>query len=279
REAMSLGSGSGTAAGPARTPAAWRRTVLAGDEAARDEHGDLSGDAGDVNRAAFIERPDDDLLDPADDELGDDLGVKRLHHPQLNARGDARGDDANPLRIDPGQGLAGEPRAPGHAENQARRIGIGKHDRHELQTAPFDECDVLLRRPLPVSGQLEPGPVLDGLDDAAHDALDQGGEDRALVREVLVQRAATDPRSHADVGDGRLVEAPTREDRERAVEDLVAARVAAKIRSTPGSRHIVLRSPYDAGLQELCVAHGCQRASRLGETTPTTAPSPFAAAA
>ena len=132
REAMSLGSGSGTAAGPARTPSAWRRTVLAGDEAARDEHGDLSGDAGDVNRAALIERPDDELLDPADDELGDDLGVERSHHAELHGRADVRRDDANHLRIDPGQGFAREPRAPGHAENQARGIGIGKHDRHEL---------------------------------------------------------------------------------------------------------------------------------------------------
>jgi hypothetical protein len=113
--------------------------------------------------------------------------------------------------------------------------------------------------------------VLDGLDDAAHDALDQGGEDRPLVREVLVQRTARDPRLSADGGDGRLMEALARKDCERAVEDLVTARVAAKLCSVPGSRHVVLGSPCAARPQELSGAHGCQRAveargARLSDT-------------
>jgi hypothetical protein len=45
------------------------------------------------------------------------------------------------------------------------------------------------------------------------------------------------------------MEALAREDCERAVEYLVAALVAAKIRSAPGSRHAVLGSPGDAGLK------------------------------
>jgi hypothetical protein len=93
--------------------------------------------------------------------------------------------------------------------------------------------------------------VLDGLEDAAHDALDQGGEDRALVREVLVQRTPRDVRLSADDGDGRLMEALAREDRERAVEDLVTARIGAKPCSVPGSRHVVLGSPWAARPQEL----------------------------
>src|SRR5262249_4467026 len=149
---------------------------------------------------------------------------------------------------------------------QACRIGIGKHDRHQLHTAPSDEGDVVLRRPLSVRGQLEPGPVLDGLDDAAHDTLDQGGEDRSLVGEVLVQRPTRDPRLSADGGDGRLMEALARKARERGVGDLVRACVAVKPCAVPGSRHVGLGSPGDAGPQEFSGAQSWQRARRPGET-------------
>src|SRR5262249_39172902 len=131
---------------------------------------------------------------------------------------------------------------------------------------PFDEGDVVLRRPLSVRGQLEPGPVLDGLDDAAHDTLDQGGEDRSLVGEVLVQRPTRDPRLSADGSDGRLMKALAREDRKRAVEDLCTACGAVRRWAVPGRRHVVVGGPGHAGPQEFSAAQSWQRARRPGET-------------
>ena len=73
--------------------------------------------------------------------------------------------------------------------------------------------------------------MLDGVEDATHDAIDERRQDIALVREVLVQGAPCDARPRADVGDGRLMEAVAREHRERTVEDLVPAFVARQIRA------------------------------------------------
>jgi hypothetical protein len=50
---------------------------LARNEAAGQEHGDLSGDSCNVEWAPVVEGPHDDLFDTADDELGDDMGLKR----------------------------------------------------------------------------------------------------------------------------------------------------------------------------------------------------------
>jgi hypothetical protein len=61
------------------------------------------------------------------------------------------------------------------------------------------------------------------------------------------------------------MEALAREDREGGVEYLVAALVAAKIRSTPGTRHVVLGSPCDAVPQELHRRRGCAKVAELAD--------------
>src|SRR5262245_55352922 len=213
--------------------------VVCRKEAAGHEHGDLSGDASNIDRAPVVERPEDDLLDPADDELGDDLGVERPQRPPVNLDADVRRDDTDHMLIDLRQRLAHEAGAVGHAKDQARSIRISEHDLHDLRASRLDEGDVVLLRPCHLRWELEWRPVLDGVDDATDDTIDERRQDIALVGEVLVQGAPRDVRPRADVGDGRLIEAFGREHRERTVEDLVPAFIARQIGAAGQNRHAV----------------------------------------
>src|SRR5262249_25202924 len=65
---------------------AWRHTLGAGDEATGDEHADLPGDAAHIDWGTLIERAEDDLLDAAHDELGDDLGIEWPKYAQVDVR-------------------------------------------------------------------------------------------------------------------------------------------------------------------------------------------------
>src|SRR5262249_12767933 len=233
---------------------ACRRTLGAGEEAAGDEHADLPGDATDIDRAPIVERLEDDLLDAAHDELGDDLGIERPQYAESDVRADVRRDDSDDMLIDLGQRLAHEAGAVSHTKDQARRIAIREHDLHDLPASRLDEGDVLLLPPHHVRGEIERRPMLDGVEDATYDAIHECGQDVALVREVLVQGAPRDERPPTDVGDGRLMEAFAREHRERTVEDLLPALVARQIRSAapPRNRHAALGTPLMSCVQRTC---------------------------
>jgi hypothetical protein len=98
---------------------------------------------------------------------------------------------------------------------------------------------------MPPPVELEWRPVLDGVDDATDDAIDERRQHIALVGEVLVQGAPRDASPRADVGDGGLVEAFSREHRERTFEDLLPALLARKMRAAHRNRHVIPGTPLE----------------------------------
>src|SRR5262249_11812250 len=151
------------------------------------EHAELSGNASHIDHPSVVERPQDKLLDATHDQLGDDLGVERPQRPPVNPDADVRRDDTDHMLIDLRQRLADEAGAVGHAKEQARSIRISEHNLHDLRASRLDEGDVVLLRPCHLRWELEWRPVLDGVDDATDDAIDERRQHTALVGEVLVQ--------------------------------------------------------------------------------------------
>src|SRR5215468_3517778 len=200
-------------------------------EPARQELRDLPRDARDIERALRVERRQDDLLDPADDEFRHHVGVKGSQDAALHSRAHVGLDQGDHVLIDLGDALADEARAAGDAKDHACRVGVGERNRHDLAAARLDVGDVVLMGPPNVSWQLDWPPLLDRIDDTGDDAIDQRGEEVPLVPEVLIQRSAGNPRPRTDIRNRRFVKSLGREDLERAVEDVLATILAAQIRA------------------------------------------------
>src|SRR5262249_55909557 len=105
------------------------------------------GDMRKVRCVTLVEGSHDDLFDPADDELRNDRGRKRPQHAPVDCRADVRLNDADYELIESCQRFARETGAAGHAQDQAGRVRLRKHDLHDLAAACLAEGDAILLRP------------------------------------------------------------------------------------------------------------------------------------
>ena len=99
------------------------------------------------------------FLNTADHDPGDDLRLQRPQHAPVHTGGDVRLDHAVRGLADSGQRLAHEVGATGHAEDQARRVGIVCLQRAAMKaTLSPSVCSTAreTRPPGDTSGRLEP---------------------------------------------------------------------------------------------------------------------------
>jgi hypothetical protein len=188
-------------------------------------------EGGAVERLAAGDRAEDDLLEAAEDVLGDQARVSGADDAHGLRSANIGLDRAEEQLVDAGDdGVDVAILAAPLADDEADGGLVGEDGVEHGGEALLVEGDHHLDRR--VGGARDVGDARAARDhgaDARGDVLHQGEEDAALVVEVLVERAAADARGGADVGDVGGVVGAAGEDVLGDGEDLLAARRGAEV--------------------------------------------------